>query len=698
MAFNIGLNVVEVDGKGAPAIAGAATSVAAFNITTRRGVANRPVRVTSFKQFADQFGGFTAGSLGGYMVRGFFENGGQNAYINRIVADGARGASLAIKDVANQNTLTLTAGYRGKEDPGAWGSDLYAKAEAVDGLAVSLKETEAASITGSAITEPLNMTALSKLSLKVDGETAEITFVKEDFGDVTKATLAEIRDAINQRAGGRATASIVTAADTRLRLVSNGATAHLNRQFTTLEVTANNATLGFTAVAVSGKAAAFGATTTTLTSAEAFAPGEAIRISDGNAATTVAARVVRANPDTGVIEWAPAVANANAFDGAKTKITKLEFNLTIALGGKETSNIVETFRGLSMEKDAPNYAVSILGDELSGSKFVLAASNDSASGVGQNRPRTTASGFDQFTRIRDVAPTPQDFIGDDSKSTGFYAFDPADVQLVACERSDPAITAAGLAYCANRGDCMYIASVPQKSVGEGKALAYGQSFQGKKVYGAAYGPWLKVVDPRGSGDNPYIYVPPAGHVMGIYARIETTRGIWKAPAGDEAAVMGAVDIEHQLSDADHTDLVVNGSVNGIRAIRGAGIVVDASRTLSTDTRWLYVNVRLLFNYVKSSLKNGLRWVRQEPNRDTLWNTVKFNAVQPFLMGLWRQGAFGTGQPAEVFSIVCDAGNNTPDQVDLGIFKIEVYFYPSKPAETIIIVVGQQPSGASASEA
>jgi phage tail sheath protein FI len=186
--------------------------------------------------------------------------------------------------------------------------------------------------------------------------------------------------------------------------------------------------------------------------------------------------------------------------------------------------------------------------------------------------------------------------------------------------------------------------------------------------------------------------------MGVYARIESSRGLWKAPAGDEANIVGALDVETRLSDLQHDDLVRNGSVNGIRIIPGAGIVIDASRTLSTDTRWLYVNVRLLFNYVKSSLRRGLRWVRQEPNRDTLWNAVKFNSVTPFLMGLWRQGAFGTGLPAQVFTVICDATNNPPDEVDKGNFKLEVYFYPSKPAETIVIMVGQQPSGATAKEA
>jgi phage tail sheath protein FI len=183
----------------------------------------------------------------------------------------------------------------------------------------------------------------------------------------------------------------------------------------------------------------------------------------------------------------------------------------------------------------------------------------------------------------------------------------------------------------------------------------------------------------------------------MYARVEQTRGIWKAPAGDEALIRGALAVEQEVTDEDHTDLVKNGSVNGIRPIRGTGIVVDASRTLSTDTRWLYVNVRLLFNFVKASLRDGLRWVKQEPNRDSLWNTIKYNAVTPFLLRLYQQGAFGTGTPAQVFTVICGPENNPPDEVELGNLRIEVYFFPARPAETILIVIGQQESGATAGE-
>jgi phage tail sheath protein FI len=82
--------------------------------------------------------------------------------------------------------------------------------------------------------------------------------------------------------------------------------------------------------------------------------------------------------------------------------------------------------------------------------------------------------------------------------------------------------------------------------------------------------------------------------------------------------------------------------------------------------------------VKSSLKTGLRWVRQEPNRDTLWTPIKVLTVTPFLIGLSRQGAFGTGEPAQVFTVICDATNNPPNEVERGNLKVEIYFYPSKP--------------------
>ncbi len=586
MATNIGLNVIEVDGSAPAAIQGAAVSVGAFNIVTRRGVPNRPVRITSFTDFVDRFGGFDTASFGAYLVKGFFDNGGQRAYVSRVAGAGAAApttASAAFRrsDAANAAAvLQLEGGFRGQPDPGRWAEDV------------------------------------------------RVT--------LTPSFATQVRE-------------------------------------------------GTAAIAKDG---------TTLAGLAGFAIDDTVLVSAG--ANRAIVTVTALNPATGEIKWAPDLANPGDFAPANTTVVSTDFDLTVTRQG-QTPPISETWPRLTLRQGSPSYAVTMLNDSTRGSKLVRATDPRQAA----NRTTPDTPGHEVTLALAnggDGTVAENDFIGDQAAHTGFFAFDPLDIQLVCTERSDPAIVNAALAYCENRGDCMFIGSVPEASVSGGTAIEYGAAFQGKKVYGAMYGPWVGVPDPLAQGPTKMRRIPPTGHVMGVYARIETTRGIHKAPAGDEARLLGVLDVEYQLSDAEHTDLVTIGSVNGIRAIAGAGIVVDASRTLSTDIRWRYVNVRLLFNYVKTSLKQGLRWVKQEPNRDRLWDAVKFGSVRPFLMELWRQGAFGAGTPEQVFTIICDATNNPPDEVDKGNFKLEVYFYPSKPAETILIVVGQQPSGATASEA
>jgi phage tail sheath protein FI len=359
-----------------------------------------------------------------------------------------------------------------------------------------------------------------------------------------------------------------------------------------------------------------------------------------------------------------------------------------------------------LNPQAVRYAPSLINDPFTGSQFVTVADQNPGGFTGRDAPRRHA-GVRLGIATPDTAGLARQAGADGGDPTvaqwraGLAALDTAAVQLVLvpelmADAALRAVTRAALDYCANRGDCTFIGHTPLGRDEPG-ARGFGQEFRGAKVYGALYWPWITVSDPVGAGANPTRVVPPSGHVAGVFARIDQTRGIWKAPAGDEALVRGALDVERSVTDIDHDDLVRNGSVNGIRPITGVGITIDASRTLSTDTRWLYVNVRLLFNYVKVSLRDGLRWVRQEPNREALWGMVKFGTVTPFLLRLQQGGAFGPGTPAETFTVICGPENNPPDQVMLGNLRIEVYFYPSRPAETILIIVGQQESGATASE-
>jgi phage tail sheath protein FI len=559
-----------------------------------------------------------------------------------------------------------------------------------------LRESAPASVTGTAIPATSDLSGGATLSVLVDGETAPTTIalVPADFPTPAAATQNQIRDAINRKT----TKLVASINANKVVLTSTGAVAQLKRDFTSLQVNADSAPLGLTKMntPTSGTPLPLNAGGTRLSDISTLEVGDAIQVTDGT--RSALAKVLTLNTVTNDVTWTPAIANNAAYTLLQTTVAKVEFDLTIAQGAGDADHIVETWTGLSMEPDVSNYAPHVLNDLQTGSRFVVATDRNSAAGSGADVPVAL-----QWTRVqpgRDGTPTPNEFIGDAAAHTGFNAFDTYDVQLVTCERTDAPIVVAGLAYCAGRGDCMYVGAVPQDSFTNGTeaAVKYGQAFQGKKVYGALYGPWIAVPDPVGLGDTPIKLLPAVGHVMGVYARIETARGVWKAPAGDEANLLGVLDVEARMSDAEHTDLVKNGSVNGIRVVPRSGIVIDASRTLSTDTRWLYVNVRLLFNYVKSSLKNGLRWVRQEPNRDSLWNAIKFSSVNPFLMQLWRQGAFGTGTAEQTFTVICDAGNNPSDQVEQGNLKVEVYFFPSRPAETIVIIVGQQPSGATASEA
>ncbi|MBA3289522.1 MAG: phage tail sheath family protein [Acidimicrobiia bacterium] len=585
MAFNIGLNVIETDGTAAPAIAGAATSVAAFNIVTERGVPNRPMRVTSFADFSARFGGFIAETPGAYMVKGFFDNGGGVAYVNRVAAtgDGApEPASLVLRTgsgAAARDVLRLTAGYRGQEDPGEWADD----------LAIEITPT---------------------FSSALRGPTPEV----------------------NQ-------------------------------------------------------------TGANLDSLAGFSRGDSVFVVDAD--TTRRVTVTDLRVDDGRMTWST-LDGVGEYDAATTTVQSSDFDVVVRASRADDAPVLETWTRLTMRRLAPNYVVTRLNDPASGSKFLFASDERSAQFGAADQPGTAPlmalGDGDAGDEIQAA-----DYAGTDGATkTGLHAFDPFAVQLVAVDTADAAVINASLAYCEGRGDCMFVGHVPQGSVPGGSAIDFGADLQGSK-YGALYGPWVSVLDQRPGAVTPTRLVPPTGHVLGVYARTDRTRGIHKAPAGDGARLLGALDVEHRLSDADHDALVRLGSVNGIRVVPGAGIVVDASRTLSTDTRWMFVNVRLLFNYVKSSLRQGLRWVRQEPNRDQLWDSVKYSTVKPFLIGLYRQGAFGTGTPDEVFTIICDATNNPPDEVDKGNFKVEVYFYPSKPAETIVIVVGQQQSGSSASE-
>ncbi|MCX7747986.1 MAG: phage tail sheath subtilisin-like domain-containing protein [Clostridia bacterium] len=208
-------------------------------------------------------------------------------------------------------------------------------------------------------------------------------------------------------------------------------------------------------------------------------------------------------------------------------------------------------------------------------------------------------------------------------------------------------------------------------------------------YGALYFPHIYASHPEGGR----MKIPPSGHIAGLYARTDSTRGVHKAPANE--VIKGVLDIERNLTDSEQGPLNELG-INVIRTFPMRGAVIWGARTISTKMQWRYVNVRRLMLYIEESIKKATKYVVFEPNNRTLWATVK-GQVTEFLTNVWRTGALVGATPADAFSVKIDEELNPPSLVAQGQLVIEVKLYPTTPAEYVVFNVIQQPGGPSVKE-
>jgi phage tail sheath protein FI len=205
---------------------------------------------------------------------------------------------------------------------------------------------------------------------------------------------------------------------------------------------------------------------------------------------------------------------------------------------------------------------------------------------------------------------------------------------------------------------------------------------------AIYFPWVRAADPLQNGALRDF--PPCGFVAGVYARTDSTRGVWKAPAGSEASINGAAGLALTMSDAENGQLNPHG-INCLRTLPVYGNVVWGSRTLHGDndrgSEWKYVPVRRMALFLEESLYRGTQWVVFEPNDEPLWAQIRLN-IGAFLQGLFRQGAFQGRTPREAYFVKCDRETTTQADINLGIVNILVGFAPLKPAEFVVIKIQQ----------
>ena len=244
-----------------------------------------------------------------------------------------------------------------------------------------------------------------------------------------------------------------------------------------------------------------------------------------------------------------------------------------------------------------------------------------------------------------------------------------------------AVQTAMIAHCERMGDRVAILDAPP-DINPQEMKRWRMDITGfDSSYAAMYYPWIKVMDPA---TDTVVAVPPSGHIAGLWARNDNTRGVHKAPANEVLA--SVVGLAYQTTKGEQDTLNPIG-VNCIRSFPGRGIRVWGARTLSSDPAWKYINVRRLFNYVEKSIENGTQWVVFEPNNRKLWARVNRD-VSAFLRIVWRDGALFGSSPDEAFYVKVDDELNPPESRDLGRLIIEIGLAPVKPAEFVIFRISQ----------
>jgi len=299
-------------------------------------------------------------------------------------------------------------------------------------------------------------------------------------------------------------------------------------------------------------------------------------------------------------------------------------------------------------------------------------------------------------------PNALDMIGNQSLKTGIFALERVDLFNILClprtatksgadAMSDAeafAVICAARDYCQQRR-AFFIVDTPNNINSIDDIQSWMLNNAGIRHRNLAlYFPRVEIPDPL---DNFRLRsFGASGTVAGIYARVDGTRGVWKAPAGIEATLDNVMRISYLLTDLQ-TGVLNPLAIDCLRTFNAGGNLVWGARTLvGTDapaSEWKYVPVRRMALFLEESLFRGTTWVVFEPNDEPLWAKIRLN-LNAFMMGLFRQGAFQGSTPNAAFFVKCDAQTTTQADRDLGIVNIEVGFAPLKPAEFVVIKIQQ----------
>lgn len=623
-------------------IEGVSTSVAAFIGIAEKGPIREPRFLTSIDAFTETFGGPLDGPQPYYLplaVQGFFANGGQMAYVVRVGT-----ATPAVADLASRDAAPVTLAKVLAIADGAVGDGGEVVVTDSSALAVALTaEGAGTSVPAHDATETITALDATRRELSVADSSV---FAAGDHVIVTRGNSTSPR------------LSVAGVEPGVVRLASSAPAAPNAGEWT--KVTTNNLAVGDRLIRVDVPAAV---------SLRAQVPGGSLVVVD-DGTTTEWHTVSQVGADSLTLSTPLAA----SFDISATTVATAEFDLAVT----DPAGLTRTYAGLSTAPLHPRWWGTAVTDPYARVSLVDGVFPDadprpaegtfSITGATNDDPVTSWGDVEDETKLRDV----------------LKLLAPIDeVSLVAV----PGCTATAaqqevVRHCETMFDRFAVLDskegVDLATVKQQRGALTGQLNKG---FAALYYPWITLKDPS---RNRIVTQPASGHVAGIYAQTDTTRGVHKAPAN--VGIAGAVGLERRLSDIDQGFINLDG-VNALRILPGRGMpVVYGARTTASDRNWQYINIRRLFLFLEESIQESLSLSVFEPNDLALWQRLK-RTITEFLTRVWRDGALFGETAKDAFYVRIDDILNPPSTRKLGRLYIEIGVQPVYPAEFIVVRIG-----------